>query len=352
MPEKERRYELAMQQPPSPEQMLALQGLVQAFGWQLQPLHETVIEGKPQQEVALIESEERNDAPVSGPGSNLILKDEHTRLLISDRVEELKFTEARAELLLKIEEITEPYAHLFDDKVPPTSTNERTRIRRKVKNHIPNLVSWAYSESKNDTDYKYNYALAYRLGETSNSLKSVTMSMLTTREQYLDLKHGEILPHLKLEFNKGVLTVVQLVWSDTVATALNKTAAGTPLEQYMRDFSLFKPNRAHITDGRGQIDCSLYLSLDRPELRTYVSRDSYWLHYDGYRPGVEAVADFRFKDLNGNDFTYFPVDEMKFRWLEKEFDTTFKNSLQADEYLNLLKSILSLIPAVSLHEIE
>lgn len=338
--EEDRRLEVSLPHDVTIEQLMAIEGIVKAFGGQ-------VID--PEQSETPNSSDRKPLRPLKIPGKQLVLVDEAIApdLMMPDI--DIRRTTAVSEMYLAASNLTERYAHLFNDKIPTTEGNYRTPILRRPLEGSTRMATWELAPiHKGDHDFTYRYFLVANQGRKENTMQSVAMEMLTQREVNRKFHPNKgILPTVKLEFEQNEITTVSLAWSNNAATALRELTKGTALGKVLAGLApVVPPNQERIYSD------ITFMKFDIARATLALEQQIKAENKDKFTTSYELEGEFRINTTGEDTLAWVESGANRYEEVLNELSITPISQLTKADYLELLESCLALIPVAALDRRE
>lgn len=321
---------------PSPDQLLALEGLAAVYGWR-------VNEESPlttQLEAVTPTASDIDISRLVGEGKELSLKDEVNMAYESESEEQKEKNRKKLILVDLAGQILQPYNSLFDHKIPSAGSNTRTLVFRRPEVGKENTTRWHYSDVNERNPLLYSFLLTYIQGEEVNAAKKVTMDIRTEKEEAKRYwKNEGVTPTLELRFtDTGEIWYAELSCREAGREVLEKVLEGTTAGEVIKQIGVPLSHR----------DDEIEIGIDTSR-GVLIHNQSAWVDDEqaGYSRPVKLKNEYRIIDAKDGVVERFTVSDYNWRIVGDQRDIKPGTSISAQEYFHVLSDLVYLIPVTS-----
>jgi hypothetical protein len=273
----------------------------------------------------------------------MTLKDSGNELITRSVEDDIAHTEKAAELSFLAEKLVRPYCHLFDQYIPAVNTNTRN-ILRKIEIGKERHSIHEYRTTEGDLMLNYHYDLTYIQGEEKNTLKSVAIALQSQHDPVPERSLSQEdqsprqpdSPKLYIDFHEGQIQQARIAWLKTPPYAVLKLLKGQPMEKFISEHMVLDEEACMWGS-----NIQFVLVGNSPELYFGQSGSPYYgLRIGRFGSTFRLGSDGRMQRFTGNIDAY------------KKANVSMEDSISQEQYLELLKNTLSLVPVITSEDIR
>ena len=333
------RYEIEIPEP-TPEQLLALQGLSNVFGWRVSQPGDTSIPH--------LTSD--TPTPVLKPKHDIILIDDETTAIQPSSRHELEHAKGLSEFKSILDKFLNPYAGAFLSKLPAP---QGSKLKRKFEAGLEDTSTWSYKEPLEGIEFSYSYRLNYQKGKSANSLKDIQLDVSSPlADQKFISEFAAQNPLITLKFNDlSNINKVSFQWAREIAGPFIQTRKDMAITSYMSTYCPYPPD-TYNSDRRYNLftNCSLTLDVDGGTL--HIEQEGYCPKESGGYKEYSFQLEFKPIFEQGKlSFKRIILDKEKFDQLEEELGVKFPETLSVVDFVGITQAILDVVPTISTDEL-